>query len=95
MPHTSEPLQGPEPSTPDPSPGQLSLNWKPWALVSIDGQRVDRPVLAGHALEGGRHTIELVCPSLDGARKVITVDIDGQHERLGCWNFREDRFGCD
>ena len=75
--------------------GQVSLNWKPWALVSIDGQRVDRPVLAGHPLEGGKHTIELVCPSLDGKRKVIAVEIDGQHERLGCWNFREDRFGCD
>jgi len=84
----------PEPE-PDLAPGSVSLNWKPWALVSIDGRRVDRPVLAAHPLDGGPHTIELVCPSLGDIRKEITVQIDGQHERLGCWNFREEKFGCD
>ena len=80
---------------PEPQAGTVSLSWRPWGQLMIDGRQRDLPVLADHPLEGGTHTITLICPSLEDKQKQILVEIDGQHVHLGCWNFREDRFGCD
>ena len=84
------------PSPPDPpGPGTVTLNWQPWAIVRIDGDVVDVPVLARYPLDGGDHRISLTCPTLGDKTREFTVHIDGQDEHLGCWNFREDRRGCE
>ncbi len=78
-----------------PRPGTVTLNWQPWAVVRIDGEVVDVPVLARYPLDGGEHRISLTCPTLGDKTREFTVEIDGTDEHLGCWNFREDRRGCE
>ena len=69
-------------------PGTVSIRSKPVSKIYVDGALIKESViLKKHPLDGGRHTVKLVCDAEGGASKSFTVEIDGQDAGLGCWDF--------
>jgi len=86
--HVEEPTAEPTPAVPAQAGGTITIRSKPYARIYVDGALVkEGNVLSRHALDGGPHTVRLVCPNLGDAAKEFTVDIDGQDASLGCWDF--------
>ena len=84
-----EPVEEPVEETP-PSyrPGTVSLYSRPWAEIYVDGSHVvSANALKEHGLEGGPHSIHMVCPSKDGRQKTFEFFVDGNAVNLGCWDF--------
>jgi len=84
-----EPVPDGEEEAPVPlRPGSVSLYVKPWVTIYVDGRQVGTGTntLRNHPLEGGPHEVQVMCPQLDGRTKSFSFVIDGQHEKLGCWD---------
>jgi len=88
-PQITEPATaGVEPAGPPRAAGTVSIRSKPYARIYVDGVLIkEGNVLSRHALEGGVHTVRLVCPNHGDVDKEFSVDIDGQDASLGCWDF--------
>ncbi|MFP2907783.1 hypothetical protein ACLESD_22595 [Pyxidicoccus sp. 3LFB2] len=55
--------------------GYLTVDARPWAVISVDGREVDRTPLARYPLPAGRHTIDFHNPVL-GRTEQRTVRIE-------------------
>jgi hypothetical protein len=55
--------------------GYLTVDARPWAVISVDGREVDRTPLARYPLPAGRHTIVFHNPVL-GRTEQRTVRIE-------------------
>ncbi len=76
------------PAAAGPSAGTLSLYGRPWVDIYLDGEFIKTDVrLKKYPVSGGRHRVKMVCTSLGNLEKEYVIDVDGQDENLGCWDF--------
>jgi eukaryotic-like serine/threonine-protein kinase len=74
LPETEPVLPVPRDVIPSPHKGQLTVNSRPWAAVSIDGTRVAKTTpLWNHRLDAGRHSVTLERPG--GQKTTFEVEI--------------------
>jgi eukaryotic-like serine/threonine-protein kinase len=66
----------PPPKPRPPSPGFVSLDASPWAIVTIDGKRLDETPIVRHALSPGEHILMFENPELKKRtrRKVVVQE---------------------
>ncbi len=90
---TPEPVLEPDPTPAPPpaKPGTITVSSRPYADFYVDGVRVETAGmgLKQHAVQGGSHTVRIVC-SKEGKEKTFMVVVDGGDHSLGCWNFKTD-----